>query len=212
MGAEERLNHTNAFAAAKAISKRRELDKQRESGKRDNRYRNEYDRDNQYSSTIRRPTDSSVPTRPQQQDYRNYRDQNRNPVQNYIKSQRTYPEDTRRRTETRRVEFTSETSRPYGNTTREHHQKGYQNNPLNSQTVFKTCHYCKKPGHDINECRRREYNNNIRRNNETGNAKTSPGNDAVPTGSKKPTRPLNPIVLTTNQEAEIEMIMPQTQG
>lgn len=32
----------------------------------------------------------------------------------------------------------------------------------------KYCRYCKKPGHDIHECRRREYNNNLNQGNEPG--------------------------------------------
>ncbi|KYN00132.1 hypothetical protein ALC62_09093 [Cyphomyrmex costatus] len=212
MGTEARLSHTNAFAAAKTISKRRELDKQRESEKRDTRYRDDYARDDrrarndQYLSNIRRPPAPPVYTRPQQQ---NYREQRENTLPNYSSQRRDYNRENTRQVETRQNEFAPATSRSHGNNVCESHQTTYHNPQPTPQTQFKTCLYCKKPGHDINQCRRREYNNNLRRN-EAGNGKSSPGNDANPTGSKNSTRPLNSMMSVMNREKENEAIVQQT--
>ncbi|KYN50489.1 hypothetical protein ALC57_00127 [Trachymyrmex cornetzi] len=64
MGTETRRRHTDAFAAAKAIAKRRELDRQREVDRqRDTRYRNDRDRDNRFATEIGKPLAHSTPHR-----------------------------------------------------------------------------------------------------------------------------------------------------
>lgn len=55
---------------------------------------------------------------------------------------------------------------PVGNQT----QRPYQNAPQisnNTKTSSKFCNYCKNPGHEISECRKREYNNRMKNNQKT---------------------------------------------
>jgi len=47
-------------------------------------------------------------------------------------------------------------------------------NSTNNQNVTMTCRYCKKLGHTLEECRKRMYNNNLRRNSQ------AQGNEQIP--------------------------------
>ncbi|KYN01709.1 hypothetical protein ALC62_07494 [Cyphomyrmex costatus] len=96
MGSEARMTHTGAFAAAKAISKRRELDKQWESDRSDARYRSEYDRDSRPINT-RSPLTPPTHQRPPRDFYRD-----------------TSP----RQPDTRRVEFSQLAPQPRENVQR----------------------------------------------------------------------------------------------
>ncbi|KYN50240.1 hypothetical protein ALC62_05559 [Cyphomyrmex costatus] len=173
MGSEARIQ---AHFAAKAIAKRRELDKQRESGKRDTQYRNEHDQDNRQSLNNRRPIAPPFYQRPPQGDYHE-RDYS-SPIY-----QRPTQENYRN---TRRAEYSQPVSQPresapryvYHDTRNAQPTTAYNNNTHDRQrdeyrpqqrTQVKTCQYCRKPGHDISECRKREYNDNVARRNMQGN-------------------------------------------
>ncbi|KYN00134.1 hypothetical protein ALC62_09095 [Cyphomyrmex costatus] len=195
MGTEERVSHTRAFATAKAISKRQELDKRREiDNRRDTRYRADYDK-----------------TAPRQQ--------NASPADQ--RQSRSYRDTPPQQSDPRRVRFPPPITNPREPNTRSSYQHQYQNtrepyqstHTVSQSAPIKTCHYCKKVGHDINECRRREYNNNLRATSQQnqsgppGNGKTSSGHDANPTGNKKHTRPLNSI---TTEEIKDEITTTET--
>lgn len=65
----------------------------------------------------------------------------------------------------------------------------------------KICRYCKNVGHEIEECRKRQYNN--ARKSETGNANGPPNHS----GASRPdpsrvTRPVNPIAVEEASEEE----------
>ncbi|KYN02839.1 hypothetical protein ALC62_06334 [Cyphomyrmex costatus] len=192
MRTDEKMSHTSAFATAKAISKRKELDKKRESdSRRDIQHRTDYDRSSRQSAP---PADQN-----RSHDYRR--------------------ESSARQPDLRQVRFSPSNAREPN--TRGSYQRQYQNTREPYQNTrneaqpppIKTCNYCKKTGHDISECRRREYNNNQRatsqRNspNPSGNGKTSPGYDANPTRNQKTTRPINSI---SSKEIENETKTLQT--
>lgn len=61
----------------------------------------------------------------------------------------------------------------------------------------KYCRYCKTPGHEIDECRKRQYNNEHPRREVTGNAKDPLGWKDAPRGDQvRQTRPINAIEIT----------------
>lgn len=66
--------------------------------------------------------------------------------------------------------------------------------------TYKVCKYCKNPGHDIEECRKRQYNNSRR---------PEPGNLTGPSGSRdanradnRNTRPVNAIATEENERSQ----------
>ncbi|KYN06256.1 hypothetical protein ALC62_02803 [Cyphomyrmex costatus] len=70
------MSHTSAFAAAKTISKRRELDKQRESDRRDSRSRPDNERDNRdarYLAGVNNSRRFVTPTAYQRMPHHHYR-------------------------------------------------------------------------------------------------------------------------------------------
>ncbi|KYM96708.1 hypothetical protein ALC62_12625 [Cyphomyrmex costatus] len=192
MGSESRMTHADAFAAAKAIFKRRELNKQRETDRRDTRYRAEYDRDPRRPVDTRPPPTPSVYQRPQRELYRD-----------------TAPQQTDRR----RIDYPQPVSQPrenaprysyqnmrnaqptsaYNNTTRDRQRDEYR---PQQRIQIKSCQYCRRSGHDISECRKREYNDNVARRNVTGNLPGPSGHrDAAPVANPKEKRPINQIVI-----------------
>lgn len=75
----------------------------------------------------------------------------------------------------------------------ETHTPGSQNL---SSSNDKFCRYCKKPGHEIHECRKRQYNNKSR---EQGNGRSSSTQSG--TSQEEPaTRPVRSIQVTTPEE------------
>lgn len=171
-----------AFAMAKALAKRQELDKQRygarerpDSGRRD--------------ELSRRPHTYPISPRPYGQNYsRNYSTDNA-PRDNYT---RTYqPRDRVERPQyvnrdTRNVAGNLNTNAP---------------SPRNNQST-KWCRYCKNSGHTIEECRKRQYNN--ARKVESGNATGPAGQTGVTRQgpSQQTIRPVNPVEAASCTSAE----------
>ncbi|KYM99961.1 hypothetical protein ALC62_09285 [Cyphomyrmex costatus] len=196
MGSEARMSHTSAFAAAKTISKRRELDKQRESG-RDIRHRPDNERDSRYSAGI---NNSRYPT-----GVNNSRRFDAPPAYQRALHD-NYHVNTTRRPDVQQLNSSPPIMRPRNNNIRDSYQ---DTRNAQRQVVTKTCHYCKRPGHTIKECRTREYNNNKFRNNMQGNLPGPSGiRDAAPMeNARKLTRPVNPVNVekqTTDESSNIE--------
>lgn len=57
---------------------------------------------------------------------------------------------------------------------------------FNKSNTGKFCNYCKNVGHEIAECRKRQYNNAIRGQNKTLNAGNSSGDSATPENMRTP--------------------------
>ncbi|KYN08240.1 hypothetical protein ALC62_00781 [Cyphomyrmex costatus] len=152
MGSEARMSHTSAFAAAKTISKRRELDKQRESG-RDIRHRPDNERDSRYPVNINSSRYSTGVNNSRRFDA---------PPAYQRALHDNYHVNTTRRPDVQQLNSSPPIMRPRNNNIRDSYQ---DTRNAQRQVVTKTCHYCKRPGHTIEECTTREYNNNKFRNN-----------------------------------------------
>ncbi|CAK9801703.1 Retrovirus-related Pol polyprotein from transposon 412 [Anthophora quadrimaculata] len=81
---------------------------------------------------------------------------------------------------------------------REYRDTGYSNQRDSRQPnrPSKFCSYCKYPGHDIHECRKREYNNKLN----AGNERTLSSNPD-PRREVSPRRPVRNITETESQES-----------
>ena len=64
----------------------------------------------------------------------------------------------------------------------------------------KICKYCKHPGHEIDECRKRQYNNS--RRIESGNATSPSGPRDANRADNRNTRPINAIEAETNEQSQ----------
>lgn len=213
IGPETRRKHTDAFAAAKAIAKRRELDYQRQ----DMRHRLDRDRDPRYSTPQRsdrvtyRGSDyprsdnrhsyhsPSYPPRDRpayrDNDYQWPRPQRETGARipdprsagSYARSYEPRSDNRYQSTYTRSSPQREPPIRTYDDRDRENYREHRESRPTE-----KTCRYCKGIGHDINECRKRQFNNT--RRDEAGNAPGPSGRrDTTPADDQKRTRPLNPI-------------------
>lgn len=161
MGERERSRFPDAFAAAKLIAKRQELDKQRY----EPRVRSE--REPRSVAPVGKPLAHSTP---QRADYPPYRDTR-------------YPSSGSPRGET--------PPRTYGM-----RNTAYPTNPnlRSDDNQVKICRYCKNRGHEIEECRKRQYNN--ARRDDQGNARGPTGErDALPAGDKQRARPLHVVAV-----------------
>lgn len=221
---EARQSHTEAFAAAKIIAKRQELDKQRyEPRQRENRareyqrpeprYRENRDRgplryETQYSENRDREYRRANPIggplaypAPQRSGGYAYRGNN-SPSQNSPRGSQTPPPNAYRGDFPKTNGYRNEHSPP-ANINRSNSNLN-PHSPLEARREIgndKYCRYCKRPGHDIEECRRRDYYNNIRKT-EPGNASNPSGYpDAARTDETRRTRPVNPINVEEADEA-----------
>ncbi|KYN00051.1 hypothetical protein ALC62_09188 [Cyphomyrmex costatus] len=190
IGPDTRMSHTQAFAAAKTIAKRRELDKQRESERRDTRYRPDERnaRDTQYPTNVSYPRRYDTPSAYQRTTSDNYRVNN-----------------TTRQPVIRHSYSSPPTMRPRNNNNNNH--DSYPNTRIEQRPVVtKTCNYCKRPGHTIDECRTREYNNKLR-SHMPGNSPGPSGiRDAAPMATPKITRPMNQVSIEAQESNEIPNI------
>lgn len=168
-----------AFASAKTISKRLELNKRRYGIKE----RIDPDRRNDYP---RRPSTYAIALRPFKDNSPRERAPNTTPRSAPAKasSPRDQPEPP-----------------AYKNRdTRNDNANAVQTRRDEQPT--KWCRYCKNPGHEIEECRKREYNN--ARRNEQENA-TSPAGRSGPPRQGAPqqaTRPVNVVEVTDPESTE----------
>jgi len=155
MGPETRLRFTDAFTAAKAIAKQKEIDKQRFEPK---------PRDTRYAAPIGRPVAHSTPLRSDRLNYRNDNPRRELPRKETVRESRNSGDDNPRRNP----------------------------EPRDLRPNDKFCRYCKNRGHNIEECRKRQYNN--ARKNESGNGSGPSGRrDGTRTDETPKTRPVQPI-------------------
>lgn len=177
MKTDKYLPYTDAFAAAKAIAKRQELDKQRYEG----RYR--ADRD---VKPIGRPLAHSTP---QRYNYNQLRD-------NAVRSPAAPDRNSKPQSY---GSYDNRLPAASGNYRRDNNLQ--RDGIGNTRDDSIQCRYCKHYGHTIEECRKRQYNN--ARKEETGNARGPSGRpDATRTDESKKTRPVNLINSEENEERE----------
>lgn len=65
----------------------------------------------------------------------------------------------------------------------------------------KICRYCKNPGHEIDECRKRKYNEN-RKNSENSARPSNPTDEARAGTSRNETRPVKTIAVKENTDSQ----------
>ena len=172
---------SEAFAKAKELSKREELDRDRYKT-RDRREqestRDEYSR-RSYATTNSRNANYS-------------RGQYSNSAPHNVPAR---PPATREREE-----------RPSYNNRQQTYSRSnsnFQPPPRVNDRAPKWCRYCKNNGHEIEECRKRQFNNNLRKN-ESGNAAGPAGRSGTPLqgAPSQTTRPINLIEGTSTERQE----------
>jgi len=177
----------DAFATAKTLAKREELDKQRY----DYRNRRE-DPPVRYAAAnpIRRPLAHSTPER------------NRTPSGFQAAAQHGNYSPTN---DTRRANYSREIGTRSPDNYRNYEDRNTRDNgPANFRTGNrpKWCRYCKNVGHEIEECRKREFNNSHPRQGNAGNPSRTP--DEPRAGrSQDQSRPINAIeIQPINEESD----------
>ncbi|KYQ48567.1 hypothetical protein ALC60_12386 [Trachymyrmex zeteki] len=197
--------HTDMFAAAKAIAKRQELDKQR----LETRPRYDREKETRLLNPIERPLAHSTPHKtnpldrynypreiPERRDYR-YDVRNREPPRNTPHNY--YPPRYEPRRDAPPTNNYAE--RFYGN--RDNRRNEFNRNydkRTNDRVELPVCKYCKNPGHTIDECRKRQRNNS--QQERSGNLSGPSGHRSQnPTDEKKNVRPIR-IVETEEKEIE----------
>ena len=214
-----------AFAMAKALSKRQELDKQRygtrdktDSGRRD--------------ESSRRPYTYPISPRPYNQNYsRNYnsnntrdsytrgndnasrntytRDNDNAPRNTYTRGNDNAPRniytrssDNASRDNYARMQPRDRNERPQYINRDTRNTSGNSN--VNNDRSARWCRYCKNSGHEIEECRKRQYNNSRK---ESGNASGPARQPGVTRQgpSQSVTRPVNPVEATTFENTESQL-------
>lgn len=170
-----------AFASAKTISNRLELDKRRYRA----RERTEPDRRNDYT---RRPNTYAIVPRPLNDNPP--RERAPNTALLSAPARASSPRDLPGLPAYRNRDMRNDNANTNAAQTRRDEQSP------------KWCRYCKNPGHEIEECRKREYNN--ARKNDQGNA-TGPAGRTGTTHQEAPsqnTRPVNPVEIITPENTE----------
>ncbi|KYN18390.1 hypothetical protein ALC57_09300 [Trachymyrmex cornetzi] len=150
MGPETRRQHTDVFAAAKAIAKRQELDRQREVDRqRDTHYRSDRDRDSRFAAEMGRPLANSTPHRRESPPYANNN-----------RYQASAPQQHKSFAHIQERRFSSPTrgTPPRNNDLNLERNRTPNLNSFNSK---EHCKYCKSAGHRIDECHKRQYNNTL---------------------------------------------------
>lgn len=175
MGADTRKRHTDAFAAGKSIAKRRELDRQRY----DTRIRFDRERESRSVNPIGRLLAHSTPRREDVQFYR----------PNYRQAGFSRREPPPRERETR------DRDAP-----RSGNYEQLNPNPRAPRNNDKICRYCKNPGHVLEECHKRQFNN--ARRSEAGNSRSPSRPDAARQDGTQKTRPMNPIQIEEGSASE----------
>lgn len=170
--------YIEAFAVAKAITKRQELDKQRYESRA---YTSREQRD---MKPIGRLLAHSTPQKDNY--FARQEPVTRSPVSPYRSPapRNSEPRDPRSSSGDNNYRRDDATRRD---------NTGYANRDV--------CRCCKNPGHTIEECRKRQYNNS--RRNESGNARNPSGRpDATRTDSSQNTRSVKPINVEEGAEPE----------
>lgn len=181
MRTDKYMPHTEAFAIAKTIAKRQELDKLRYET------RGQAGREYREMKPIGRPLAHSTPQRDNNY-YSRQEPVTRSPVSPY----RNQPSR----------DYGTRNQRPASaGMNRDREDVARRENTRHANDNEISCRYCKNVGHTIDECRKRQYYNS--RKNESGNAHSSSGRpDATRANDLKNTRPVNPISIENNAEQE----------
>lgn len=185
-----------AFAAAKVIAKRAELERQWFETK----YERPFDK-TPISKYNVAPTTPTVKYNPEtrnlptyrESDYRTYRDPSR-PLQDNRESR--YRESPRDIKYIRQPPSNERTTQQQVREKPRHDSvptpKQQPREPNQGQIrIEKWCRYCKNPGHEISECRKREYYNSIKGNQ--GNVQDPPRKTDAPRADPSLSRPINLI-------------------
>lgn len=181
MRTDKYMPHTEAFAIAKTIAKRQELDKLRYET------RGQAGREYREMKPIGRPLAHSTPQRDNNY-YSRQEPVTRSPVSPY-------------RNQTPRDYGARNQRSASAGINREREDVARRENTRHANDNEISCRYCKNVGHTIDECRKRQYYNS--RKNESGNAHSSSGRpDATRANDLKNTRPVNPISIENNAEPE----------
>jgi len=189
---EARQDYAEAFAFAKDFAWELETDRQRSDPRARENRNSEYYR----SDSIGSPLARSTPRRP------DHRQRQTNPRVNFTRDNRapqhnTYRYETQPRPNSPHENHAPRTSNREPRTNTDESRR----NPSSSSNNNKFCRYCKNSGHELEECRKRQYNN--ARRNETGNANSPPSSSgAARTDEPRRTRPVNPINAEEASEAE----------
>jgi len=178
---------SEAFARAKAIAKRQELDKLR------------------YGSNDRQEARPDKPAR-KPDTYPIIRDSDR--PRAYVPPPRArYQNEDRERD---RTAWRNDRSRSYLSQNHERSPgpfNGRSPPPPRGGTEHKICRYCKNVGHDISECRKREYNNSLR-NSQAGNRvpenRTGERRQGAQTLPPRPPRAINLIETSPPEDENTE--------
>lgn len=195
MRAEARQSYTEAFATAKMIAKRQELDRQRY----EPRYRENRDRDNRRVNPIGNPLAHSTPRRSEQSNYRRENQESRTDPSNRYSPAR--PNSYYRGNQPKSNEASEKQGSRLDSGSSPNNYSRSAGREANSNNSNKFCRYCKNAGHEIEECRKRQYVNSQRR--ESGNSNGPPGPSGTARADEtRKARPVNPINVEETSEDE----------
>lgn len=212
---ETHSNYLDVFATATDAAYEREAENQRyEAYYRDNR-----NRDFRRLAPIGSPLAHSTPQRSQYRpayraNDRSFANRNDDDAPRYRDNTRatTYRDDTRALASSRQQDIRPRSYLRRDNNPEPRYTGNYRHEdaraPTNNvttdrpvATANKWCRYCKKSGHEIEECRKRQYNND--RRPDSGNPRDpSRRTDAPRADPPRNTRPIHPIEVTDNETSE----------
>lgn len=186
---------SEAFADAKIAAKRLEIERERQ---RAHAGRREYPVNPiggpLAHSTPQRPSPSPDPHREQRRNDNRYEEPRRyGPTANCSRTgdERRYPRAP------------ENSGSPRSTATRQPERVNERGHNMGPQQRSKFCRYCKNSGHEIDECRKRQYNNSLRA--EQGNARQPSGTIGANRRTQpQNTRPVNPIATEEMHESESE--------
>jgi len=206
---------SEAFAYVKAIAKRQELDKQRF----DSRRRSDNERSNQpqHIHPIGRPIAHSTPktymvNRPTSQWNHSRYENNRRYERSQTERDNYAPRP--------RDDYTSRSRDNYAPRPRDNYasrpRDDYAPRPRDNNspaTTEKICRYCKNYGHTIEECRKRQYNNNQQRQ-QSGNANGPTVRSDAPRSDRRQETPTRPVkqITTSGTKKESSETEPESQS
>lgn len=199
MPLDEEFDPFKAFGVAKALAKRHELDRQRY----DTRPKNERIPERYPVTSIGRPLAQSTPNHRYNNNINSrnepiYRD-SRGPAapRHGFANKENAPDHNQS------ISRNQNLRNEYQNPTRVENARNLRpnNHNNNNNTVEKWCRYCKNRGHEIEECRKREYNNSQKL--QSGNAQNPSGQTGAPrVDFVKNSRPINVIEATPSTSSE----------
>lgn len=185
---ESRHRYTDAFAAAKRISKEQEIDRRR------SEHNTNYNRDRN-SNPVRNQPLNNPPRVSDNTGYRNTQYPNDKPQYRDNKfTKNTSYRDTRYPKEeppVNKVESRSSLSQT---------AQTFVPRTFGDNQAIKSCRYCKAVGHEISECRKRQYFNSLNKNNQAnqGNENGPAGQRDNPSGSNE--RQMRPLISEKTRE------------